>query len=71
MTRGLTDAPQPEEPEQKGPTNEDIFNFMDQLALHVRDIDTRLSTLERNLFSSMNIKPNAEQESPKHWKKGL
>jgi hypothetical protein len=63
MARGLTEPVEPEEPEQQGPTNDDIFRFMDQLALHVRDIDTRLATLEKNLFGSI-----AES---KPWKKGL
>jgi hypothetical protein len=63
MARGLTEPAEPEEPEQQGPTNDDIFKFMDQLALHVRDIDTRLGTLEKNLFSSI--------KESKPWKKGL
>jgi hypothetical protein len=67
MARGLTEPVEPEEPEQQGPTNEDIFKFMDQLALHVRDIETRITTLERNLFSSLNL----NQDKDKPWKKGL
>jgi hypothetical protein len=68
MARGLTEPVEPEQPEQQGPTNDDIFKFMDQLALHVRDIDTRLSTLEKNLFRLINDKP----ENPSRpWKKGL
>ena len=68
MSRGLTEPVEPEQPEQQGPTNDDIFKFMDQLALHVRDIDTRLSTLEKNLFRLINDKP----ENPSQpWKKGL
>lgn len=68
MSRGLTEPAEPEQPEQQGPTNDDIFKFMDQLALHVRDIDTRLSTLEKNLFRLINDQP----ENPSQpWKKGL
>jgi hypothetical protein len=66
MARGLTDPLEPEEPEQQGPTNDDIFKFMDQLALHVRDIDTRLSTLEKNIFNALNL-----NKEDKDWKKGL
>ena len=68
MSRGLTEPAEPEQPEQQGPTNDDIFKFMDQLALHVRDIDTRLSTLEKNLFRLISDQP----ENPSQpWKKGL
>ena len=68
MSRGLTEPAEPEQPEQQGPTNDDIFKFMDQLALHVRDIDTRLSTLEKNLFRLIND----QLENPSQpWKKGL
>jgi hypothetical protein len=66
MARGLTEPVEPEEPEQQGPTNDDIFKFMDQLALHVRDLDTRLSTLEKNIFNALNL-----NKEDKDWKKGL
>ena len=72
MARGLTEPAEPEEPEQQGPTNEDIFKFMDQLALHVRDIDTRITSLERNIFSALNLSKEDKDSKPaKPWKKGL
>lgn len=54
MSRGISDTTpvQPEETEGQfgdGPSNDDIMDFMDQVALLVRDLDTRVSTLERLL----------------------
>lgn len=50
--RGLTDPV--EEPrgesDDSTPTNDEVLQYLDQLSLLVRDIDTRLSTLERNLL---------------------
>lgn len=51
LTRGLMDAPEEAQPQSDVPTNEEVLDFMDQLALLVRDLDTRLSTLERHLLA--------------------
>jgi hypothetical protein len=61
MARGLTDPIEPEEQQQDGPSLQEIMEFMDRLALHTRDLETRLNTIEKNLF----VKPE------KKWKRGL
>lgn len=63
MTRGISDpVPSPtEQEEQQEISNEDVMNFVDQVALLVRDLDTRISTLER-LFMSP---PAIQEEAPK------
>lgn len=53
--RGLTDPVEEPREESDGsvPSVEDVMQYLDRLSLLVRDIDTRLSTLERNLFQGV------------------
>jgi hypothetical protein len=57
MSRSITDDILPEKEDDNSNSdinqvsNDDIMDFMDQLALLVRDLDTRLSTLERHLLT--------------------
>lgn len=77
MTRGIND-PAPVQDEQANNSgavaNEEIMEYLDQLSLLVRDINTRLSTLERYLLAPnapINSTNPANQPNPTNIVNGL
>lgn len=73
MSRGISDTtPIPEEtPQDQGPTNKDILDYLDDLSSFVRELDVRLTTIER--FAIKEINPEQEAQSkqkPKNFLTG-
>jgi hypothetical protein len=51
MSRGISDPIQPPVEQSEEVSNEELLAFIDEVAMMVRDINTRLLTLERNLLA--------------------
>jgi hypothetical protein len=67
MSRGLTDNPEPEEPE-KGPSVQELDQAMRDAYGNIYDLSVRVDTLERILANFIK----EPQETPnKKWKKGI
>ena len=67
MSRGLTDTPEPEEP-QDGPSVQELDQAMRDAYGNIYDLSVRVDTLERILANF--IKEPAEP-AKKKWKKGI
>jgi hypothetical protein len=67
MSRGLTDAPEPEEPEN-GPSVQELDQAMRDAYGNIYDLSVRVDTLERILANFIK----EPQDTPKKkWKKGI
>lgn len=68
MSRGLTDAPEPEEPEQQGPSVQQLDEAMQEAYKNIYDLAVRVDTLERILA---NFLKEPAPAAKKKWNKGL
>lgn len=75
MTRGISDPAPVEEPKDKqeqgqqsqggGPTNRDILDYLDELSDFIREIDIRLSTIERFAIKQIPENEAADKSAAK------
>lgn len=66
MSRGISDAaPIPEDkPGDAGPDNKEILQYLDELSDFVRELDIRLSTIEKFAIKEIPAK-NTSEAKPK------
>jgi len=69
MSRGLTDIPEPEEPEQSGPSVQELDQAMQDAYQNIYDLAVRIDTLERVLANF--LKEPEDTKSKKFKFKGL
>ncbi len=70
MTRGISDAPLVKQEQDAEISNEEIMQFLDEVAMMVRDLDTRLSTLERNLLAPAQLNSDSKSTPKKKFLNG-
>lgn len=68
MSRGLTEAPEPEEPKNEGPTTQELDEAMQEAYKNIYDLAVRVDTLERILA---NFLKEPTPASKKKWNRGL
>ena len=70
MSRGISDAaPVPEDkPGDAGPDNKEILQYLDELSDFVRELDIRLSTIEKFAIKEIPVKDSTQPKSkPKNF----